>query len=115
MIDFCDGWINVATTATRIQRTIPCEYRERLYRYMSQTVKALIAAQESEVTSTKTDRFWRPRYGAGLIAAANAWKQAQVNYEQHVRDHGCLSCADCAALASDLNGVKSKLRSPRAQ
>ncbi len=89
----------------RIQETIPCEYRERLFNYMSQTLKALVAAQEDDTTSPKIDRFWRRRFGADLVAAATAWKRARVKYEQHVRDHGCLSCSECEALARSRRAV----------
>jgi|SRR5579871_977542 len=104
----------MTVTATRVQRTIPCEYRERLFRYLSRTVKALIAEQEEAYISPTTARFWRPRYAASLIAAAYEWKQTRLNYEQDVRDHG-YPCSRCAEEPNDLNGLKKPAHDPRVQ
>jgi hypothetical protein len=84
----------------RIRRTIPCVYRERLLKYVAQTVRDLIAAQEQPGTSPTVGRF-----GADLIAAANAWKRARLSYEQHVKEHGCAGFSDHAVAAT--NGAVS--------
>lgn len=62
-------------------KKFPCEHRERLYAYISQTIEALVEAQERELTDML------PSYLAGvsthhtgateLISAARAWKQAR--------------------------------------
>jgi hypothetical protein len=76
-------------------RNFPCEHRERLFKYMAQTVKALIEAQEEQGIpicrcSSKVGHSLGGGVGADLIAAATAWKRARLAYEQHVREHGCL-------------------------
>jgi len=77
-------------------RKFPCERRERLFKYMAQTVKALIEAQEEQGIpicrcSSKVGHSFGRGVGADLIAAATAWKRARIAYEQHVREHGCLT------------------------
>ncbi|HLM99849.1 MAG TPA: hypothetical protein VK335_11230 [Bryobacteraceae bacterium] len=76
-------------------RKFPCERRERLFKYMAQTVKALIEAQEEQGIpicrcSSKVGHSFGRGFGTDLIAAATAWKSARLAYEQHVREHGCL-------------------------
>jgi hypothetical protein len=76
-------------------RNFPCEHRERLFKYMAQTVNALIEAQEEQGIpicrcSSKVGHSLGGGVGADLIAAATAWKRARLAYEQHVREHGCL-------------------------
>jgi len=76
-------------------RNFPCEHRERLFKYMAQTVKALIEAQEEQGLpisrcSSKVGHSLGRGVGADLIAAATAWKRARLAYEQHVKEHLCL-------------------------
>jgi len=73
----------------------PCERRERLFKYMAQTVKALIEAQEEQGIpicrcSSKVGHSFGGKFGSDLVAAATAWKSARLAYEKHVREHGCL-------------------------
>jgi len=86
------------------RRTLPCEHRERLYKYMSQTTKALVAAQEQQLTDMppsahKSNHFSGRGFGSDLIAAAMAWKRARLSYEQHVKEHGCSVCSDRTVAA----------------
>lgn len=74
----------------------PCERRERLFKYMARTVKTLIEAQEEQGIpicrcSSKLGHSLGRGVGADLIAAATAWKRARLSYEQHVKEHGCLT------------------------
>jgi hypothetical protein len=75
------------------QATPRCELRERLLAHMSQTRKALIEAQELQLTEMRPlsalGHSSRRPFGADLIAAATAWKQARLSYERHIREHGC--------------------------
>ncbi len=78
-----------------IHRKFRCEHRDRLFKYMAQTVKAMIEAQEEQGLpicrcSSKVGHSLGRGVGADLIAAATAWKRARVAYEQHVKEHGCL-------------------------
>ena len=76
-----------------LHRKLPCELRERLYTYMAQTMKALVEAQERELTDMLPSCLAgqpRPHTSAvDLISAARAWKEARRTYEKHIHEHGC--------------------------
>ena len=86
-----------------LHRKLPCELRERLYTYVTQTMKALVEAQERGLTDMLPSFLAGQPYSnssaVGLISAARAWKEARRLYEKHVHEHGCSVCSVKAVAA----------------